>query len=61
MAEYKIGSYNMSFASDLGLNLTEVNVESVSFKPSEMSWLLENTTENPREFWNNASLKVEKF
>lgn len=58
MPEILIGTYNMSFASDAGLN---PNVGGNGNFASEAAFLLSNKTGNPRGFWINALEKVKDF
>jgi hypothetical protein len=46
---HTVGTYNMSFASDLGLDPTRADVYE-----SEGSFLLSNNSGDPRKFWKNS-------
>jgi hypothetical protein len=54
-----IGTYNMSWASDTYTDKTQM--EKDKGKISEYSFLLKNTDENVRMFWENAKAKLQKF
>jgi len=53
---HTIGTYNMSFASDLGLDPTRQDVYE-----SEAAFLLSNNSGDPRKFWKNALENVIYF
>ena len=51
-------SYNMSFASDAGMSVSENKFLNY---PSEMSFLAQNQTEDKRLFWKNAAGMLFRF
>jgi hypothetical protein len=51
-------SYNMSFASDAGMSVSENKLLNY---PSEMSFLAQNQDPDKRLFWNNAAAMLFKF